>query len=395
MDYLDSLQAEGQFHSRGRFTLDFAASRKRYEKLAFQDPAAFLRLWLQALLASGVGGLDLDASAQQLRLSWHGHPAPNWQALDLESVFGYLQGEQDHFQGDYLQYAKLACVLCSCRPDLRLTVQLPGCPWQLRLDSQGPQRLQEAGQQSQICLQQVGSRPLGRQVTLTTLDLLSPILSSSWPELHELKPQLAHFPAQVRLNGQLQVAIGGFNLDPSIPEILRVGVFHDDPRYNNILLPMGQPPKPLAWLQPVTILGLDWLGQVRPILHNRAYFVARIYLGDLNREDEVVEQRFQLKKHGFPLQISQGLIPKQAAVSIDASDLVTDISSKKPVVNQDLRSKVREARDWLARAAKLGLQHVKEAPRWQSFLQGSRHQSLTQLRRSAEKDCEAALQRLT
>jgi hypothetical protein len=87
VDYLEQLQAEGSFDSHGCFTLDFAASRSRYLRLADSDPSAYLRLLLQGILASGPQRLEISSRGKQLTVRWEPEPEPKpkngWTSQDL------------------------------------------------------------------------------------------------------------------------------------------------------------------------------------------------------------------------------------------------------------------------------------------------------------------------
>lgn len=386
MDYIHELEDEGQFDSHGSFTLNLTDSRSRFATLIKQEPAAYLRLWLQALVASQAQEVRLRGSGSTLTISWSGGPPEVWTAADLDALEGYLKGQRDTFRHPAMQYAKLSLALASCQDGLRCQLRPPAAAWALEADASGVRRVQTSGQWDGLRLQKSGSAQVG--MDWLAADWLSPLLSYRWPELVQLKPQLHTLPLETRLNGRHLGPPPSWNQDPTNPEILRIHFRHPDPQRNTLRPPRGGPPGPLRWLQPLPELNLSLKGEGME-RGPRCYASVRVFLGDLN-----ASPRFLLSKHGFPLQLPQQFVPGRVMLALDASELSTDIAVKKPVRNDALRAKILEARELLGVAITAGLKSVREAPLWQAFLLGSRRESLTEVEGLLRRDWEKLLERV-
>jgi hypothetical protein len=376
LDYLEGLRAEGEFHSSGCFTLDFGASKSRYASLAKADRSGFLRL---ALMSAQSGPpcnapLRLSAGFSQASLEWES----DWGEPDLLHLFGYLEGRQDEHRRADLQYAKLSLIMASCRTDLVVRLQVKGVSQTLYLDSQGPRWEKVASPCSQT--RWLFSLRGGTDLEAAFDDIFSARLAMKWPEILELKEHFAHFSQPLLLNGKAYSGGSLFHFDPSAPEIVRVGFLHPEAERNLVPMNLTQLPKPLSWVSPVTLLLVDAAGQVSALsTSSKPLYVnclCQIHLGDCENEEG---QRFRLLKGGFPLIIRQQHIPKQAKVAIEAGQLATDLTSRKPLEDEHLQAKIEEGRARLREAAQLAQKWVKEAPRWQSFLQGSRQEALQRL----------------
>jgi len=390
VDYLEQLQAEGSFDSHGCFTLDFAASRSRYLRLADSDPSAYLRLLLQGILASDPQRLEISSRGKQLTVRWEPEPEPKpkpkngWTSQDLAPLRSYLQGAQDEYHHPCLQYLKLGLLLASCRPQLQVRLQVDrqvvewqgqSFDWQVAKDSQRVLKLEK----------------LGADWEVRSLD--SDSFLSAWPEMCQLRTDLATARPQCFVQGREELPRVPYGWAMLAPEFLRVAIVHPEEGCNKVPILLEPPPRPVAWLQPVTqlVLALDGTPLSFRLRERRlAYFIARLYLGDVHLQEDFwgkapARTHLSLLREGFPLDLPNGLIPRSCVVMLEASELSTDLSFKKPIRNAALLEKVQVARRLLHLAVEAGLRTVREAPAWQSFLQGSRLERLQSLQRELSR----------
>ena len=213
-------------------------NRNPYLAVSQEDPSAFLRLALQAALASGATDLKMQADSHVLNLPFQPDSALPWGMEQLEQVKEQLEGRSGLGLEPAYQKAAIACALTACRPDLRLKLSVPGVGKCLEVDEQGF-RWGNADPPPQACcfaFSRHGERP-GAEPGNALLDFFSAPLARPWPELFDLKDLLFDSPTKVSVNG---TALGKLTLDPQEDlepesiELFRLAIVHPDRRLNNL-----------------------------------------------------------------------------------------------------------------------------------------------------------------
>lgn len=354
MAHLTGLISEGRFDSEGRFELSFRDSRKRYATLVEGEREAFLRLLIQAILASGSTRIDVVLTRKRCQLNWSPQSPASWGEFEMKHILDYLVGEPDVFVSPALQLAKLGCVLTSCRQDLRLELGFPDVDRILAVDADGvrSEEVKEVISRPFIRLNRIGARPAGNRPRLWEVDLYSPILSWAWPEMYELKKNLFNLTAPLFVNKS------PWNVDAldvaSIPgsRTIRRAYIHPDPAQNNLSVTTSgtrvwgqKKPQPIYQA---------WNGErvvTPPGMRLPVYFAAEIHTDEMkDSENNIRLHDFRILKYGVPIFVSQDFAPTRMRVVIDGSHLPTDASSRQVVRGEELEKKLLEALELMMRA---------------------------------------------
>ncbi|MBS2037250.1 hypothetical protein JST97_19840 [bacterium] len=350
MDPVRNLLAEAQFDSGGCFTLDFAASRKRWEQQALGDPAAFLRLTLQALVARGCDTIRVQSDPQRCTLNWEPEPLSK---AELTQLSEYFQGQSDSYSSPCLQLLKLAGMLTSCRPDLRLC--LVGLNWVLWLDHHQGARLEKStGQPPGIEFCRLDRRPTDQLSSVYSVDLLHPRTSSAWPEIGLLARGFGDLPTHITWNGKKNSSdLMQRNWDDNlfICEIVRCAIVHPDAERNRLRLRWTSRNPMEALFGPHFLCCTDPEGSPIPA---RAGQTVQCCAAALVYNRNVVQGKSNSPSHcfrwmlnGWPVDQPQLGAPNMRVVA-DASDLPTDITGARLVQGEKLRARTSEMGRWLA-----------------------------------------------
>lgn len=376
MDYLDQLTSEAQFDSSGQFTLNFASSRSRFANLANADTTAFVRLAIQSALASHARQVDIRLSQKVCQVQG----VESWTPQHLEHLFDYLAGREDSYLNPTLQLAKMACILSSCRSDLLLRVEIAGQSRALELDGQGPRWSTVVPPRTGgFCFTRVGERPPENRARLQDIQLFSPLLSTAWPELSQLRGQFVDPPAALALNGVsfskdtfAPIGHDGMPIDTSEnPELFRIAFLHPDPARNNVRVIRPHRNKLLSLFAPLIFLCCDLEGnlvEVPPRACLRAYAGFTLSSHRVSGEEGAPDHRVRLLKYGVCLYESQALLPRRIRGLVDASDLATDLTGNKFVRDEHFAQRVDDAVALFHQAAGLWQQRLDQITGWDRFL---------------------------
>ena len=376
MDYLDQLSSEGQFDSSGQFTLNFASSRSRFANLANADTTAFVRLAIQSALASQARQVDIRLSQKVCQVQG----VESWTAEHLQHLFDYLAGREDSYLNPTLQLAKMSCILSSCRSDLQLRVQVAGESRALELDGQGPRWTTiVAPETGGFCFTRVGERPPENRARLQDIQLFSPLLSSAWPELSQLRGQFVDPPAALLLNG---ISFSSDTFEPigvdgragessDNPEFFRIAFLHSDPARNNVRVIRPSRSKLLSLFAPQIFLCCDLQGrrlEVPSGARLRAHAGFSFSSHPVTAENSHPDHRVRLIKYGVGLCDTQALLPKRVRGIVDASDLATDLAGAQFVRDEAFRQRLDDAVALFQKAAALWQQRLDQINGWDKFL---------------------------
>lgn len=366
MDPISNLLEEAEFDSGGRFTLDFAASRKRWEQQALGDPAAFLRLALQALVARDCASIQVRTDTQACRLSWEGKPL---KTEELTHLCNYFQGQSDTFSGASLQLLKLAGMLTSCRPDLETRISSAGGV--LHLDHQRGAHFEKAqAGTSEIRFTRIAQRPKDQLSSVMQVDLLHPFLSSAWPEIAQLTRGFGDLSSPVSWNGKS----GEGNLlrtywddNLGIFEVARCAVIHPDPERNRLRMSFSGNNPLQKVFAPSLFSCTDTQGKVLEVKSGdtvRCCLAALLYnRGVVHGKQNSPNHQFRWMLNGWPVDRPQLGIPPMRIV-VDASNLPTDITGARLADSSRLRELTRSAWSWLAENLKAACRNLDEQSHW-------------------------------
>lgn len=193
--------SDGAPAGSGQFTLDLSRRRQAYEALNRQAPHAYMVNLLRALCQPGLGPIEAHVSDTEIRLEV---PSASFGTDDVAGLYDFLAlGSSAEATNAGSACLRLACLLLSCRPDLRLLIQasdtclhLDGANCQLRRAPAPSERLT-------VSVRATGNRPRAFTPSLWRMDLLSWRVGLFWPEWVRALELWRFPPCPLQINGAL------------------------------------------------------------------------------------------------------------------------------------------------------------------------------------------------
>jgi hypothetical protein len=216
------------------------------------------------------------------------------------------------------------------------------------------------------------------------------LFGNDWPELSELSEHLAWLPTVTTVNGK------GLDIDFRVIEatalaIIKVVIIHPDPARNQIRCEKGPVAFWKRWVPDAPLLCLDPNGVIlntpeddRFLAHCTMRFFRQAV--NLREQDYGVSQRFRLLKHGIPLDIPQANFPQRLLVSIEASDLKTDLTGRSPIRDPAYQERVEQIQAMLITACQMAEEAISSQKFWLSLSQNSCLENLAQIRQSLARN---------
>lgn len=366
MDPIASLSQEAELDSSGRFSIDFRAARNRWKAEALKDPAAFLRLSLQALLARNPERLEVSTNSKRCRLRWTEAP---FSEDEFASLASYFQGQADITSTPSMQLLKIAGMMLAWRTDIKTRFITEAQV--LTLDPVKGALLEPfPSEPPGIEFQRSGPRP--QDGARAELDLLRPRTSLSWPEVSSLKKGFGGTTTTLTWDGSAarsDLLSPGWSMPLGLYELCRCAIVHPDPARNRLSLRWKNKTAPLGLLVPTLFSCISTDGQPLAVRAGESVSccaAALLYNGPLVSRDGPDLYLCRLQKFGWPVHRPYRP-PKNMRTLVDASDLPTDITGAKLLRSGEER-RLEETWRWLTQALRHAENQISEQPSWKQLL---------------------------